>query len=182
MIFNGLFWWKQFTLIKNSCKERKKKLIFFFWFLWINLSNQAKKCPKSSWQHFDSSVMFTTENEIIRSSWRQIYVLMYPDFDFLICGESELNQNCSRIFVKKIINVQLRKLQGLNCILLTFINNYCFYRAPQNWLYTSLTISNMTSLFSQLMSKLPCLHHICVDLPFMLPGGMNVDAKGNTIS
>ena len=35
-----------------------------------------KKCPKSSWQHLNFSVMFTTENEIIRSSWRQIYRLL----------------------------------------------------------------------------------------------------------
>ena len=48
MIFNSLFWWKSFPLIKNSCKERKKTLIFFFflWFLWINVSNNAKKMPQ----------------------------------------------------------------------------------------------------------------------------------------
>ena len=48
MIFNSLFWWKSFPLIKNSWKERKKKLIFFFflWFLWTNLSNHAKKTPQ----------------------------------------------------------------------------------------------------------------------------------------
>ena len=34
-----------------------------------------KKCPKSSWQLRNFSVMFTTGNEIIRSSWRKIYRL-----------------------------------------------------------------------------------------------------------
>ena len=42
MMFNCLFWLKSFPLIKNGCKERKKKPVFFFflWFLWIN---HAKK-------------------------------------------------------------------------------------------------------------------------------------------
>ena len=40
-----------------------------------------KKCPKSSWQHYNFSVMFTTENEIIRNSWRQIYRLLVNLFE-----------------------------------------------------------------------------------------------------
>ena len=44
-----------------------------------------KKCPKSSWQHRDFSVMFTTENEIIRSSWRQIYRLLILHRNFENC-------------------------------------------------------------------------------------------------
>ena len=46
--------------------------------LFLNSSFQSfkkKKRPKSSWQHLNFSVMFTTENEIIRRSWRQIYRL-----------------------------------------------------------------------------------------------------------
>ena len=35
-----------------------------------------KNRPKLSWQHRNFSVVFTTENEIIRSSWRQIYRLL----------------------------------------------------------------------------------------------------------
>ena len=45
MIFSSLFWQESFPLIKNSCKERKKRLHFWFfiWFLWINLYNHVKK-------------------------------------------------------------------------------------------------------------------------------------------
>ena len=41
-----------------------------------------KKHSKSSWQHRDFSVMFTTENEIIRSSWKQIYRLKIRVYSF----------------------------------------------------------------------------------------------------
>ena len=69
---------------------------FFLWFLWINLSIHAKKNrPKSSWQHHDFSVMFTTENEIIRSSWRQIYRLI----DSELCSLKKTVENFNK-FVK----------------------------------------------------------------------------------
>ena len=42
-------------------------------------SHDEKEKPKSSWQHRNFSVMFTTENEIIRSSWRQIFRLRAYD-------------------------------------------------------------------------------------------------------
>ena len=52
-----------------------KLLPSFVLFLNSFFQSFKKKRPKSSWQHLNFSVMFTTENEIIRRSWRQIYRL-----------------------------------------------------------------------------------------------------------
>ena len=63
-----------FPLIKNRCKEII--IHFFSWFLWKNsYLVLSKKTPQIKKQLRKFSVMFTTENEIIRSSWRQIYRL-----------------------------------------------------------------------------------------------------------
>jgi hypothetical protein len=53
--------------------SNKKKLLPSFVLLLNSSFHHAKKCPKSSWQYLNFSVMFTAENEIIRRSWRQIY-------------------------------------------------------------------------------------------------------------
>ena len=57
--------------LEQFISERKVRTFFETKYF----SNRAKKRPKISWQHRNFSVMFTPKNEMIRSSWRQIYRL-----------------------------------------------------------------------------------------------------------
>ena len=64
MIFNSLFWHESFPLIKNICKERKKKKsIIFLSLIWLDSSNHAKKYTPNQADNISIfHVMFTTEN------------------------------------------------------------------------------------------------------------------------
>ena len=98
----GLFLaWLERTVYKTKLGNdlfkgiiKRKKINSLIWWEWLSLLYaiqvhcwfDEKKRPKSSWQHRDFSVMFTTENEIIHSSWRQIYRLWdtYTNYSFHI--------------------------------------------------------------------------------------------------
>ena len=98
-----------------------------------------KKSPTSSWQHHDFSVMFTTENEIIRSSWRQIYRLWDTTENikkrFFVSGQGETTWGFwgYGFYQKKVISDQSRCYIPLEYKPLSFLHKSSFL--PKNLIF-----------------------------------------------